>query len=186
MARVPRLCFTALLLSLSIAPASAALVTYKLSVTGMGSGSISFNDTNGSGVADPDFVAFSFALTSQTNSVAPLPFTFTKSMVSNIDWSITGGALALDLDVNTQTVGTNAYDLSFDTILPSATSVTCSLTVNSSASASACTSTPTSGTTGSQGVLLATLAIAAVPEPASLALLGLAFAGLAAIHRRKQ
>jgi hypothetical protein len=189
MSRVQRLVFAALLLGFCAAPSTAAVVSYDLSVIAggfEGTGSISLNDASGAGVADPDFVAFSFTVTSQISAGAPLPFTFTKSMVSSIDWLITGGALALDLDVNTQTVGADQYDLSLDTLpLVGVVSVTCVLPVPLSGTAEFCSSSGPAGTF-TAAVLLATPAAAAVSEPMTVALLGLALAGLAFARRRKQ
>ena len=165
---------------------SAASFLYNLSTSGfvVGSGTIGFNDTSGSGAADPDLESFSFTVTSAAAAFPhPLPFTFTLAMISDIQWSIgAAGELSLDLDVATQTSGNFLYDISFDNIAPTSTSVSCAVTDTFAVSYTYCVSESfpdgTFSHTGLGGDLLATAAEASVPGPATLVLLVSAVAGV--------
>jgi hypothetical protein len=187
--RVPTKCLCSILLCALVAvmtprATQAALLDYALTVSGFFSanGTIGFDDFTGSGPADPDFANFSLTLTSIGGSTTGLPFTFTKSMVTALDWSIdpTTFALQLDLDVATQTVGAFQYDISLDSIPPSSPSVTCggSTGIFNGSTAGACVLFPPGVATFASGDLTATR-IASVPEPGILTLLGVALLGFA-------
>jgi hypothetical protein len=174
----------------SAGAANAALYDYSLSVTDnsatsfAGSGTISFNALSGSGTAAPAFDDFAFSVTSLDGaSSGQLPLNFNGSMISALQWIIDPitFALSLDLAVNTQTSGNKKWDLSFDTIVPSSSSVTCNTTTPSSATALACYAQNTgSQVVGSSSLttsrIVAPNTPAAVPEPASIALIGVALA----------
>jgi len=174
----------------SAGAANAALYDYSLSVTDdsatsfAGSGTISFNALSGSGTAAPAFDDFAFSVTSLDGaSSGQLPLNFNGSMISALQWIIDPitFALSLDLDVNTQTSGNKKWDLSFDTIVPSSSSVTCNTTTSNSATALACYAQNTgSQVVGSSSLttsrIVAPNTPAAVPEPASIALIGVALA----------
>lgn len=194
MSQMFRFVVAAFFCAVSASPASAALMTFDLTTTGgtfAGTGSVSVNDTSGSGVDDPDFVAFSFTVTSQINAQAPLPFTFIKSMVSGIDWSVTGGLLSFDLDINTQNLqgGFLSFDLAFDTLVPISNDVACGSHPSSAfpelgaSSALFCTllffHASTDHPTFSSATLVATPAAMPEPAPAALLVFGVAALGFA-------
>jgi hypothetical protein len=174
----------------SAGAANAALYEYALSVTDSGansfagSGTISFNALTGTGKAAPAFDDFAFTVTSLDGAPSgQLPLSFNDGMISSLQWVINPVtfALSLDLDVSTQSSGNKKWDLSFDTIAPFATSVTCNSTHPSASTALACYAQNSSQEDVGSSLVISRIEApitpaAAAPEPASLALFGVGLA----------
>jgi hypothetical protein len=183
-----RLCSVLLFAFVVVAarPTEAAVFDYSLTIVpepGLsGSGTIGFNDLTGSGPADPDFSDFSFTLTN-LGGTSGLPFTFTKSMVTAVDWIIDPitFALQLDLDVATQIAGANDYDISFDNLPPLSASSSCSfISITSTDTVNACKTVD--GAAAANGGNFTATRTAAAPEPGTLALLAAVLFGFVLVR----
>lgn len=187
----------AMAMALSVSNVTAApIYSYSLNVLDngtasfAGNGVIGFNALSGNGTGTPAFDNFSFTVTSLDGAPAgQLPLSFLSSMISSLSWVIDPNTfvLGLDLDVATQTSGPannqKSWDLSFDTIAPFMTSVTCNAAHNSADSALSCYAQNRNQEDVASSLLITALSVphgpaVTVPEPSALALLALALAGL--------